>query len=94
MPSKLSIGHALRLARRAAGVSQDDMSIVSSRTFVSAVERGVKSPTVEKLSAMEGALNIDAAVVVVVASLLESTDPDAKMAEICAAAALVLSGRQ
>lgn len=74
-------------------MSQDDMSVVSSRTFVSAVERGVKSPTVEKLSAMEGALHVDAATVVVVASLLESADPDAKMAEICEAAALALSFR-
>src|SRR6185369_8802070 len=50
MPSKKSIGRAFRLARRAAGMSQDDFTAVSSRTYVSSIERGLKSLTIEKLS--------------------------------------------
>lgn len=93
MPSKKSMGAALRLTRWVAAVSQDDMTVVSSRTFVSAVERGVKSPTIEKLSEIAKALDVDAATIVVVASLLEARNPDAKMAEICSAAARILASR-
>lgn len=56
MPSKISVGRALRLARLMAAMSQDDMTVVSSRTFVSSIERGLKSPTVEKLSQIGNAL--------------------------------------
>jgi transcriptional regulator with XRE-family HTH domain len=94
MPSKQSLGKALRLARRMAAVSQDDMTVVSSRAFVSAIERGVKSPTIEKLSSIATALNVDAAAVVVVASLLEARSPDLKMAEICESAARILAARE
>lgn len=93
MPSKKSVGKALRLARWNAWVSQDDMTVVSSRTFVSAVERGVKSPTIEKLSEIAKALRVDAATVVVVASLVESRNPDTKMAEIIADAARLLASK-
>lgn len=67
------------------------MTVVSSRTFVSAIERGVKSPTIEKLSDIASALSVDAATIVVVASLLEARNRDAKLSEICASAAQVLA---
>jgi transcriptional regulator with XRE-family HTH domain len=72
-------------------MSQDDFVVVSSRTFVSSIERGNKSPTVEKLSDLAVAMRTEAAVVVLLASLLEAVDPDTKLAEICAAARLLLS---
>lgn len=91
MPSKKSVGRALRLARHMASMSQDDMTVVSSRTFVSAIERGVKSPTVEKLSQLGGALQVNAAVIVVVAELLEAKNRKARLAEICDVAARLLA---
>lgn len=51
-------------------MSQDDFTAVSSRTFVSSMERGLKSPTVQKLSELAGAMGMDPAAVLV-ASLLE-----------------------
>lgn len=91
MPSKKNVGLALRLARRKAQMSQDDFTTVSSRTFVSSIERGLKSPTVEKLSELSGAMAMDPAVVVLVASLLEHKDPEAALQDICAEAIQVLS---
>lgn len=91
MPSKTSVGRALRLARHLAAKSQDDMTVVSSRTFVSSVERGLKSPTIEKLSQIADALHVDAAAIVVVAALLEVKNREAKMAEICEVAGRILS---
>lgn len=91
MPSKKNVGRALRLARLKAQMSQDDFTTVSSRTFVSSIERGLKSPTVEKLTELAGAMEMDPAVVVLVASLLEHADREAALEEICAEAIQVLA---
>lgn len=93
MPSKKSVGQALRLARQRAGMSQDDFTAVSSRTFVSSIERGLKSPTVEKLSELASAMRMDPATLVVVASMLERRNPKAALDQICSEALEVLSLR-
>lgn len=91
MPSKKNVGRALRMARRKAGMSQDDFAVISSRTFVSSIERGLKSPTIEKLSELSAAMKMEAAVVVLVATVLDARNPAAKMAEICTFANQVLA---
>lgn len=48
---------ALRLVRHSKGLSQEDFSLKSSRTYVSSLERNMKSPTLSKvddLAAMAG----------------------------------------
>lgn len=42
-------GAALQRARKARGLTQEDFSEVSSRTYLSSLERGMKSPTISKL---------------------------------------------
>ena len=49
MDIKRSFGDALRQARKARNMSQEDFSIISSRTYISSLERGLKSPTIEKV---------------------------------------------
>jgi transcriptional regulator with XRE-family HTH domain len=49
MDIKRSFGDALRQARKARNMSQEDFSIISSRTYISSLERGLKSPTLEKV---------------------------------------------
>lgn len=39
----------LKNARNARGLSQEDFGLVSSRTYVSSLERGLKSPTLNKV---------------------------------------------
>lgn len=41
---------ALRAVRKARGLSQEAFSDVSSRTYLSSLERGLKSPTLHKLT--------------------------------------------
>lgn len=53
-----NIAMAIRLARRAKGMSQEDFSLVSSRTYLSSLERGLKSPTLNKLDELAAALGI------------------------------------
>lgn len=46
---KPSLPDALRRIRKARGLSQEAFSDVSSRTYMSSLERGLKSPTLNKL---------------------------------------------
>lgn len=52
MPSKRSLAAALKQARHARGLSQEAFSDVSSRTYMSSLERGTKNPTLSKIAAI------------------------------------------
>lgn len=52
MKTRQSFGNSLKEIRKARGFTQEDFAVVSSRTYVSALERGVKSPTLEKIEAL------------------------------------------
>lgn len=58
MSSKRSLSTALKMARKARGLSQEAFAEVSSRTYLSTLERGLKSPTLNKLSAISQVLAI------------------------------------
>lgn len=58
MPSKRSLPAALKMARKARGLSQEAFAEVSSRTYMSTLERGMKSPTLNKLTAISEVLAI------------------------------------
>lgn len=55
---KPSLPDALRRIRKARGLSQEAFSDVSSRTYLSSLERGLKSPTVNKLEELCEVLEI------------------------------------
>jgi len=50
MAEKHSIGQAIKTVRAVRGLSQEAFSDVSSRTYLSTLERGLKSPTLSKLT--------------------------------------------
>lgn len=62
MGSHMDVRHAfasaLRTIRNARGLTQEDFSNVSSRTYLSTLERGLKSPTVDKIEALAEVLNV------------------------------------
>ncbi len=47
---KHSLAAAIRTVRKARGLSQEAFSDVSSRTYMSSLERDLKSPTINKLA--------------------------------------------
>jgi transcriptional regulator with XRE-family HTH domain len=53
-----AFGKALRRFRKAQGLSQVAFGLVSSRTYLSTLERGLKSPTLDKIEAIASVLNI------------------------------------
>jgi transcriptional regulator with XRE-family HTH domain len=52
MPPPNAFPAALQAIRKARGLSQEAFSDVSSRTYLSSLERGLKSPTLSKLVAL------------------------------------------
>lgn len=53
-----SFARALRALRQARGLSQEAFDDVSSRTYVSALERGIKAPTLGKVEALAEVCNV------------------------------------
>lgn len=51
-------GQALQRARKSRKLTQEDFSMVSSRTYLSSLERGLKSPTIEKVEQLASVLEI------------------------------------
>ena len=49
---------ALRQTRKAYGLTQEDFSTTSGRTYVSSLERGLKSPTLEKIADLAETLKV------------------------------------
>lgn len=50
MTAKHTLSEALKTIRKARGLSQEAFSDVSSRTYMSTLERDMKSPTLNKLA--------------------------------------------
>ncbi len=65
---------ALKKARKARGLTQEDFSSLSSRTYVSTLERGMKSPTLSKINELAEILNIHPLTLLVLA-YAPSADP-------------------
>ena len=58
MDIKQSFAAALKLVRKTRKLTQEDFSSISSRTYVSTLERGLYTPTVEKVDALSGTIGI------------------------------------
>lgn len=58
MEFRHAFAKALRKARRSRGLTQEDFSDVSSRTYLSTLERGQKSPTLEKIDVISQTIGI------------------------------------
>jgi transcriptional regulator with XRE-family HTH domain len=51
-------GVGLRAARKRRGLTQEDFSDVSSRTYLSSLERGLKAPTISKLEELASVIGV------------------------------------
>ena len=62
-----ALAKALKQIRQTKGLTQEDFSFVSSRTYISTLERGLKSPTIEKLEQISGVMGIHPLTVLAIA---------------------------
>jgi transcriptional regulator with XRE-family HTH domain len=51
-------GKALRLIRLQRKLTQEDFGLLSSRTYLSSLERGLKSPTLSKITQLSQVLRV------------------------------------
>lgn len=58
MELRQAFGRVLRDARKLRGVSQESLADVSSRTYVSGLERGLKNPTLDMVDALANHLTL------------------------------------
>ena len=58
MDTQQAFALALRTTRKSRNLTQEDFSEVSSRTYISTLERGLKNPTIEKIDALASTIGI------------------------------------
>lgn len=58
MDLKAAFGLALKQFRKSKGLTQEDFAHLSSRTYLSVLERGKKSPTLDKISELSREMGV------------------------------------
>ncbi|MCW3678295.1 helix-turn-helix domain-containing protein [Burkholderia cenocepacia] len=76
MRSEAKFGNALKRLREIANVTQEDFGLVSSRTYISTIERGLKSPTLGKIEQLAGVLGVHPLTLLTVAYMDRLTPKD------------------
>lgn len=77
MITKKSFGSALKLIRQARKLTQEDFSEISSRTYISALERGLYTPTIEKTNEFCKVLVVNPITLTTISYLIENDMTDA-----------------
>jgi len=75
-----AFGLALKELRNSKELTQEDFSGVSSRTYLSTLERGLKSPTLEKLDQLASVLGVHPVALVVKCYL--NQDPQVPLSDL------------
>lgn len=79
MKAKLRLAAALKTVRKARGLSQEAFSDVSSRTYLSTLERDLKSPTLKKLGELCEVMEIHPLTLLTLAYAGDSTRKTAQL---------------
>lgn len=67
-----AVGQALRNARLRNGFTQEDFGSISSRTYISSLERGMKAVTVNKLTSIADVMGVHPLSILAEGFLLQS----------------------
>lgn len=76
MRSGAEFGNALKRLREIVDVTQEDFGLISSRTYISTIERGLKSPTLGKIEQLAAVLGIHPLTLLTVAYMDRFTPKD------------------
>lgn len=74
MELNTAFGLALKELRQQKGLKQEDFSSVSSRTYLSTLERGMKGATIEKLEQLASVLDVHPATILISAYLTKDCE--------------------
>ena len=76
MDVKLAFGKALRQIRKARGMTQEAFEPAVVRTYISALERGIHSPTLERIVELATLLNVSSAALLTLTAFYEQDSQD------------------
>ena len=76
MSIKKSVGLAIQTSRKVKNITQEDFSEISSRTYISTLERGLYSPTVEKVDAIAKVIGIHPLTLLTLSYLINNKESD------------------
>ena len=93
MAAKNSLAVAIKTVRKARGLSQEAFSDVSSRTYLSTLERGLKSPTLSKLAALCEVMEIHALTLLTLAYAGDGKGAEKLFARVQGELEAILSGK-
>lgn len=85
---------ALKTVRKARGLSQEAFSDVSSRTYMSSLERDLKNPTLNKLAELCEVMDVHPLTLLTLAYADDIRDADALLAQVREELAQVLAARK
>lgn len=77
MEIKNAFAKALKQIRSNKGLTQEDFSNVSSRTYISALERAIKSPTLDKIESLANVLKIEPLTLLTLTYMIKRNDVEA-----------------
>ncbi|WJD61527.1 helix-turn-helix domain-containing protein [Pseudomonas kurunegalensis] len=80
MERKLAFGSALKEVRVRKEIAQEQLG--ASQSFVSTVERGIRSPTIEKMEEFAERLGVNPATLIVLMQVGQEGDVDVLLAKI------------
>ncbi|CAB5526757.1 helix-turn-helix domain-containing protein [Stutzerimonas stutzeri] len=78
MELNTAFGLALKQLRKHRKLTQEDFTAVSSRTYLSTLERGQKGPTIQKLEQLAGVLGVHPATLLIAAYLAKDPHRDSQ----------------
>lgn len=76
MDIKEAFAAALKQTRTSKGLTQEDFSNVSSRTYISTLERRLKTPTLDKVEDLAGAMGIHPLTLLTLTYMIERKNVD------------------
>ncbi|TFW70758.1 transcriptional regulator [Methylotenera oryzisoli] len=76
MDIKDAFAIALKQARTANKLTQEDFSNISSRTYVSSLERGLKNPTLDKIEDLASVIGLHPLSLITLAYMIGRNDLD------------------
>ena len=77
MEVKNAFAKALKQIRLNKGMTQEDFSNISSRTYISALERAIKSPTLDKIESLANVLKIEPLTLLTLTYIIKRSDVEA-----------------
>lgn len=77
MEVKNAFAKALKQIRLNKGLTQEDFSNISSRTYVSTLERAIKSPTLDKIESLANVLKIEPLTLLTLTYMIKRNDVEA-----------------